>query len=735
MILDGILVSLHLSLNMLNMKKTVIYSLVISAIALYMISCTKVNAPEPIYPIPSQEQIDWQKLETYAFIHFGLNTYNDLEWGYGNTPASTFNPVNLDCEQWVATLKQCGMKGVILTAKHHDGFCLWQTETTDYSIANSPYKDGKGDMVKELSDACKKYGLKFGLYLSPWDRNNSEYGREDYVETYHQQIDELTKNYGDLFEFWFDGANGGNGYYGGADETRSIDARKYYDYERARDTILKRHPNAMIFGGTCQTIRWVGNEQGWAGDTDWCMINPELSDHTKHLNHGSENGTHWIPAEVDVSIRPGWFYHKREDHQVKSVAQLTDIYYRSVGHNANLLLNFPINLDGKIPALDSLRATEWHEVIVNDFKDNILKNAEVRVDNERGRKFKAENVIDDDWNTYWATDDDYNFGTISFSFDKPVKMNRVVLQEYIALGQRVKDFYMEGELNGKWFKINPFDTLSTIGYKRIVRFNTVELDKLIIYFEESRGPLCINNIEAYCAPILLTEPKISRNYDNIVTIESSDNEADIYYTTDGSNPDENSSRYDKAFVFNKKGVIKAITYDPISKKKSDISMKELDLPKEGTGNVTDMSALFNGCHALASLDLSGWDTGEVTTMQQMFDSCWNLLSLKLPANVSKVTTMESMFCQCRARTELDLSAWDITREAGTTINMKRMFYMGDNQNFGKLQTIYVGENWDPAVIGSSSNMFFNAVDLPNYDATVVDKTNAHAGAGGYLTKK
>ena len=560
------------------MKKTVFYILILAILS----SCNDVinNQPEAVLPIPSQEQIDWQKLETYAFIHFGLNTYNDLEWGYGNTPASTFNPVNLDCEQWVATLKQCGMKGVILTAKHHDGFCLWQTETTDYSIANSPYKNGKGDMVKELSDACKKYGLKFGLYLSPWDRNNSEYGRDDYVETYHKQIDELTSNYGDLFEFWFDGANGGNGYYGGADETRSIDARKYYDYERARDTILKRHPNAMIFGGTCQTIRWVGNEQGWAGDTDWCMINPESSDNTKHLNHGSENGTHWIPAEVDVSIRPGWFYHKREDHQVKSVAQLTDIYYRSVGHNANLLLNFPINLDGKIPALDSLRATEWHEVIVNDFKDNILKNAEVRVDNERGREFKAENVIDDDWDTYWATDDGYNFGTISFSFDKPVKMNRVVLQEYIPLGQRVKDFYMEGELNGKWFKINPFDTLSTIGYKRIVRFNTVELDKLIIYFEESRGPLCINNIEAYCAPILLTEPKISRNYDKIVTIESSDNEADIYYTTDGSNPDENSLLYDKAFVFNKKGIIKAITYDPISKKKSDVTVKELDLPKE-----------------------------------------------------------------------------------------------------------------------------------------------------------
>ena len=560
------------------MRRTVICAFVLAILS----SCNDVgnNQPEAVFPVPTEEQIEWHKLETYAFIHFGLNTYNDLEWGYGNTPVSTFNPINLDCEQWVTTLKQCGMKGVILTAKHHDGFCLWQTETTDYSIANSPYKNGKGDMVKELSDACRKHGLKFGLYLSPWDRNNSEYGREDYVETYHKQIDELTSNYGELFEFWFDGANGGNGYYGGTNESRSIDAKNYYDYERARDTILKRHPNAMIFGGTCQTIRWVGNEQGWAGDTDWCMINPELSDNTKHLNHGSENGTHWIPAEVDVSIRPGWFYHKREDHQVRTLAHLIDIYYRSVGHNANLLLNFPINLDGKIPALDSLRATEWHEVIVNDFKDNILKNAEVRVDNERGRKFKAENVIDDNWDTYWATEDDYDFGTISFSFDKPVKMNRVVLQEYIPLGQRVKDFYMEGELNGKWFKINPYDTLSTIGYKRIVRFNTVELDKLIIYFEESRGPLCINNIEAYCAPVLLTEPTISRNYDNIVTIISSDNEAEIYYTTDGSNPNGNSSHYDKSFVFNNKGTIKAITYDPISKEKSDVTVKELDLPKE-----------------------------------------------------------------------------------------------------------------------------------------------------------
>lgn len=576
------------------MKKILLYILTISILS----SCSNVtnHAPEAIEPIPTKQQIDWHKLETYAFVHFGLNTYNDLEWGFGNTPSSTFNPTNLDCDQWVATLKQCGMKGVILTAKHHDGFCLWQTKTTDYSIANSPYKNGKGDMVKELSDACKKHGLKFGLYLSPWDRNHAQYGYEDYVEVYHNQIDELTGNYGELFEFWFDGANGGNGYYGGTNESRSINAKEYYDYERARDTILRRHPDAMIFGGTCQTIRWVGNEQGWAGDTDWCMINPESDNNTKHLNYGSENGTHWIPAEVDVSIRPGWFYHQREDHQVKSIAQLTGIYYRSVGHNANLLLNFPIDLNGKIPAQDSIRIMEWHDVITNDLKDNLLKDAKVNVDNERGRKFKAENVIDGDWETYWATEDDYNFGTISFTFDKPVKMNRVVLQEYIPLGQRVKDFYMEGELNGEWFKINAFDTLSTIGYKRIVRFNTVELDKLIIYFEESKGPLCINNIEAYCAPVLLTEPVIARDFDNYVKMESSDKDAAIFYTIDGSDPDENSLRYDKPFIFNKNGVIKAVSYDVESKSRSAASSKEFDLshdffniiePKEGTRKIID----------------------------------------------------------------------------------------------------------------------------------------------------
>ncbi len=465
-------------------------------ITLALFSCAK--APEPLYPVPSDGQLAWQKLETYAFIHFGLNTFNDLEWGYGDTPASTFNPESLDCEQWVQTLKNCGMKGVILTAKHHDGFCLWPTKSTDYNISNSPYKNGGGDLVKELSDACRKYDLKFGIYCSPWDRHDAHYASPEYVETYHTQIQELASNYGPLFEFWFDGANGGDGYYGGASEARSIDPDNYYDYQRAKDTVLAHNPDAMIFGGPYQTVRWIGNEKGLAGATNWCNA-PQITSQTsaKISFNGLESGSEWLPAEVDVSIRPGWFYHESEDKKVKTADELCEIYYNSVGHNANLLLNFPVALDGKIHPTDSANAVDFYKKITNELSDNVLTGAKVKADNERGRRYSASKVSDGNPETYWATDDDYPYGNITFSMDKPVTISRVMIQEYVKLGQRVKSFYLEGEKDGKWFRINTLDETTTVGYKRIVRFNPVELDKLVINFEESRGPLCISSIEAY----------------------------------------------------------------------------------------------------------------------------------------------------------------------------------------------------------------------------------------------
>ena len=467
--------------------------------AALMTSCQNVKAPEPVLPVPTPEQIEWQKKETYAFVHFGLNTFNDLEWGYGNTPASTFNPTELDCEQWVRIMKAAGMKGVLLTAKHHDGFCLWPTKTVDYNISNSPYKDGKGDLVRELSEACRKHGMEFGLYLSPWDRHNAEYGREGYRETYHRQIEELISNYGPLFEFWFDGANGGDGWYGGACETRSIDAKTYYGYEEARDMIKEKHPDAMIFGGTVRDIRWIGNERGIAGETNWSMYDYELEKDYHEAQWGMKDASKWIAGECDVSIRPGWFYHEREDSLVKSVSHLVDLYYRSVGHNANFLLNFPVALDGKIHPADSANAMDFHRAILEELKDNLLEGIVPEASDCRGRGYTAKNVSDGDWDSYWATSDEKTDGSLTFELPDGTRLNRVMIQEYIPLGQRIAAVSIVVRNNGEWNNVEAPDSLTTVGYKRLVRFKTTSADALRITFTESRGPLCINNIEAFLA--------------------------------------------------------------------------------------------------------------------------------------------------------------------------------------------------------------------------------------------
>ena len=462
----------------------------------------EVKAPAPLLPLPEQKQVDWQRMETYAFIHFGLNSFCDREWGYGDTDPMMFNPKRLDCEQWVKTLMAAGMKGVILTAKHHDGFCLWPFEGNDYNVSKSPWRNGKGNVVKELSEACKKHGLKFAVYLSPWDRSRADYGSPSYVDYFHSQLRDLLTNYGPVFEVWFDGANGGDGYYGGARDKRTIDRKNYYNYPRIYQILDSLQPQAVVFSDGGPGCRWVGNEKGFAGETNWAFI-PKNTVYPGYPNYpelqfGYPDGDQWTAAECDVSIRPGWFYHPEEDDKVKSPEQLADLYYRSVGHNATLLLNFPVDRNGLINPIDSANAVNFHKLIQRELGNNLVAGMKPKVSNERGGQFAAQALTDGSWDTYWATSDGVTSADITFTFKKARKMNRIMLQEYIPLGQRVKKFAVEWlDKNGTWKAVEQGEETTTIGYKRLLRFLTVETKGLRVHILDSRGPICMNNIGVY----------------------------------------------------------------------------------------------------------------------------------------------------------------------------------------------------------------------------------------------
>ncbi len=529
------------------------------------ISCSSVVPPGPIDPLPSARQLAWQQLEYYGFIHFNMNTFTNMEWGTGGESPSQFNPSALDARQWAKVAKAAGMKGIIITAKHHDGFCLWPTKTTEHSVKNSPWKNGQGDLIKDLSEACRENGLKFGVYLSPWDRNNGAYGTPEYVAIFQEQLRELLTNYGDIFEVWFDGANGGSGYYGGANETRKIDNKTYYQWDKAIEIVRELQPNAVIFSDGGPDIRWVGNEEGWANETNWSImrrdeIYPGWPRYIE-LRSGHENGTHWLPAEADVSIRPGWYYHAAEDHQVKTLPQLLDIYYKSVGRNASFLLNIPVDYRGLIHETDEHQLMALHDHWQKDFKIDLAKNAKVSVTDTRGSNtdFDARKVNDAKPDTYWATNDSVTKATITLAFAVPTEVNRMLLQEFIALGQRVKAFVVEAEVDGKWIEI---DRQTTIGYKRILRFDTVAATKIRVRFLDSKGPLAISNIELFRAPNLLVPPQIERDPKGMVTLSVPDQKIIVYYTLDGTKPTTAALKYDGPFIVQSPTTVNAIGFDP-----------------------------------------------------------------------------------------------------------------------------------------------------------------------------
>ncbi len=474
---------------------------------------------KPIPPLPQQRQVEWQKLETYAFIHYGLNTYTDKEWGYGDTDLSVFNPTNLDCEQWARVCKAAGMKGIIITAKHHDGFCLWPSAYTDYSVRNTHYKNGKGDIVGELSAACKKYNLKFGVYLSPWDRHQAFYGTPLYREYFYAQLTELLTQYGDIFEVWFDGANGGDGYYGGAKENRVIDRQSYYDFPKAWHIVDSLQPNAVCFSDAGPGCRWVGNERGYAFATNWSFLRSKDVypgyDKYKELQQGHADGDVWVAAECNTSIRPGWFYHDNEDNSVKKPAELVDLYYRSVGHNGTFLLNFPITPEGLIHPTDSANAVDFHKQIQTDLSNDLLHTA--KITSSTKQQINTSALTDDDYSTYIPIYTD----TILVRFKKTTALNRLLIQEYIPLGQRVEEFFVEYLSTNGWQKVDPGEETTTIGYKRILRFPRIQTKSIRIVFTKKRGTVCIANLSAYNATSMSNISNTEENKIDGVTFHTS----------------------------------------------------------------------------------------------------------------------------------------------------------------------------------------------------------------------
>lgn len=448
-------------------------------------------------PKPTAAQLAWHNMEFYLFMHFGPNTFTDLEWGHGNEKEEVFNPTQMDCNQWCRVAKAAGAKGIIITAKHHDGFCLWPSKLSKHTVRESKWNDGKGDVLKELSDACKKSGLKFGVYISPWDRNHPNYGTEKYNDVFVGMMKELFTNYGPIWELWWDGANGEgpNG------------KKQVYDWKRFKETVRTLSPNTVIFSDVGPDIRWVGNENGIAGKTNWNTLNidgfepGEKAPSTDTLNAGNVNGKYWIPAECDVSIRPGWFYHKAEDSKVKTPEQLFQLYLKSVGRGATLLLNVPPDGRGVITEFDSAALTGFNKLITANFKTNVLNKAATYY-LESGILKKAAAISDGYVNTSQKMMSSINHSA-GIELKKDKKINCVVVKEDIRGGQNCISF--------KLLLFNKKDELvkeikgTTIGRKKIITFPAADIATIELTIEEQKKPTAISEIEAYLIPENLIE--------------------------------------------------------------------------------------------------------------------------------------------------------------------------------------------------------------------------------------
>ena len=463
------------------------------------------NEPAPCHPVPTERQILWNETEFYAFFHYGMNTYTDKEWGYGNESESTFAPTAApNPRQWLEAAKSAGMKGGIAVVKHHDGFCLWPTSTTTHNVTNGGNAYAKATNIpKDFGAAAKALGMKYGFYVSPWDRNSGKYGTDDYVtDVFLKQCAELAEYGDDQFEMWFDGANGGDGYYGGKNTTITVDQSIYYDVPNLRARVHKICPNCVLWGVGGEA-RWIGNEAGWAGETCWSPMDRNGSGTNMY---GQEEGWMWFPGESDAKIAGNWFWHSGET--LKTAERLFQMYLETVGRNATLILNIGPDKSGSLPEASVTRLGELGTMITSRLSDDLAKTATIEVSDTRtGGSYGAANLTDGDKTTYWATNDETRSATITLSWDEQQTIRYVQMMEPIRLGQRIKDFKIEYSSNGtSWTELASKVETTTVGYKRIVPLNGstessygtgYKAKKLRITIEDSRACPLLSNLSVF----------------------------------------------------------------------------------------------------------------------------------------------------------------------------------------------------------------------------------------------
>jgi alpha-L-fucosidase len=546
------------------------------------------TAPAPYGVLPSAAQLNWHEMEMYCIIHFGVDTYTDKEWGFGDEDPAIVNPTHFDASQIVAAAKSGGFKGVVVVAKHHDGLCIWPSKTTEHNISKTPWRGGNGDMLKEYQEACAKLGMQLGLYCSPWDRNSGFYGTPEYIKIYRDQLRELYTNYGKLFISWHDGANGGDGYYGGKRESRKIDRTTYYGWPTTWGITRKLQPQATIFGDVGPDVRWVGNEEGHAGETSWATYTPEAPDSGKTPANGyvkswlgvegTRNGKFWMPAECDVSLRPGWFYHASQNAQVKSPYTLMDLYYKSVGRGANLDLGLSPNRDGLLDPEDVAALKGFGDLLRKTFAVNLAKGAILQASNIRARnagRFGPSFLLDADRYSYWSTDDGITTPTLTLNLKGNQSFNVIRLRENIKLGQRIEAIEIEAFLDNRWQKIA---AATSIGANRLIRLpQTITTNR--VRLKVTKSPVCIalSDFGLYKEPVHLTSPVITRDKAGQVTISTLAPVSALYYTTDGSSPTVKSPAYTRAFPFQEGGVIRAIAVE--AGKTSELAVQTFDVSK------------------------------------------------------------------------------------------------------------------------------------------------------------